>query len=191
MLTEADRALISDPARNFPFVCGFQEQPNPVSTPPPGTGTSSRRYWCAVEGVSIAEAFTGDVFTDGSCFKDGPVTFHAAGWAALKVTPTGELFVALWGAVGADYPQTSPAAEHIAVLAVMQYCPNATLIYSDFLGLVKLTDEPWWQITPRHHVYAGLQIQIRGAPTWTQDFCIVKVPAHVKPDELPAGSPEW
>ena len=129
MLTEADQAFISDSARNFPFVCGFQEQPEPVSTPPPGTGIANRRFWCAAEGVAIAEAFVGEVFTDGSCLKDGPVVFHAAGWAVVKLTPAGELFAALWGAVGADYPETSPAAEHIAVLAVMRLCPNAIPIY--------------------------------------------------------------
>ena len=61
----------------------------------------------------------------------------------MKLNPAGHLFAPLWGGVGADYPQNSPAAEHIAVLAVMQLCPSATMIYSDVLGLVKLTDAPW------------------------------------------------
>ena len=73
----------------------------------------------------------------------------------------------------------------------MQLCPGATTIFSDFLGLVKLTDAPWLQIAARQHVYAGLQVQIRGAAAWDHDFSIVKVPAHVKADSLPVGSLEW
>ena len=191
MLTETDRILISGRHRNFPLVCGFMELPGPVARPPQGTGTTPFTFWCTDPALSIAQAFSGEVFTDGSCFKDGPCTYHAAGWSVIKLTPAGELFAALWGAVGSAYPRTSPAAEHVAVLAVMEHCPEVSLIYSDFLGLVKMSEAPWHSVASRQHFYAGLAIQIRGSPNWDAGFRIVKVPAHVDPESLPQLSPGW
>ena len=73
MLTEEDQARLSDDTRDFPFVCGCQETPDPISIPPPGTGVNSFHFCCASEGISMAEAFVGDVFTDDSCFKECPI----------------------------------------------------------------------------------------------------------------------
>jgi len=104
MLTEADRVILSDRHRNFPLACGFAELPSPVASPPQGSGTTPFQFWCDDPESSIEQAFSGDVVTDGSCFKDGPCAFHSAGRALVKLTPVGELFAATWGAVGPASP---------------------------------------------------------------------------------------
>ena len=60
-----------------------------------------------------------------------------------------------------------------------------------FLGLVKLSSAPWERVAAKQHLYAGLGIQIRGAPSWDQGFQILKVPAHVDPESLPPLTHEW
>ena len=59
----------------------------------------------------------GEVFTDGSCIKDGPVTWHRTGWAVCKVDEHGQLLAWMRGVVGRQLPQTSPASEHVAATA--------------------------------------------------------------------------
>jgi hypothetical protein len=59
----------------------------------------------------------GEVFTDGSCFKEGPVTWHRTGWSVVKVALDGVLLAWMRGVVGRALPQTSPASEHVAGVA--------------------------------------------------------------------------
>ena len=75
-------------------------------------------------------------------------------------------------------------------MAVAEYCPKATVIRSDFKGLVGLEAQP-----PRVHLqassfYAGIKLRVRGGPAWNPQKKIVKVKAHQDLEGL-KGSDEW
>ncbi len=121
----------------------------------------------------------GEVFTDGSCQKAGPITWHRTGWSVCKVSEQGELLGYMRGVVGSALPQTSPASEHVAGLAAAN-APGGQVecALSDYKGLDQLQDRAPWDVYARQQIYAGVKLQILGrAP---QGFRIIKVPAHVE-----------
>ncbi len=88
---------------------GFQLLPPRLADLPDGLGYQQCETW-TLSGAPIQDVLQGEVFTDGSCFKDGPITWHRAGWAVCKTSQDGILLAWLRGAVGRALPQTSPAA---------------------------------------------------------------------------------
>ncbi len=55
---------------------------------PYGLGHDVFEHW-TLSGEAINEVMTGTVFIDGSCYKEGPPTWHRTGWAVVKMTPDG------------------------------------------------------------------------------------------------------
>jgi hypothetical protein len=106
-----------------------------LAHPPPGIGHDRYDAWTR-SGAPLSEVMVGDVFTDGSCHKQGPITWHRTGWAVCKVSADGILQGWMRGVVGASLPQTSPAAEHVAALAGA-CAPGGGINceYSDYQGL--------------------------------------------------------
>ena len=171
------QSILDSPASRH-LLLGFQLLPPPLVTPPPGLGHEQHEVWTR-SGAPIEEILEGEVFTDGSCFKTGPVTWHRTGWAICKVSEEGELMGYMRGVVGSGLPQTSPAAEHVAGLAAAA-APGGLVAcaLSDYQGLAHLQDKAPWIVYARQQIYAGVKLQILGrAP---RGFRIEKVKGHTE-----------
>ncbi len=120
-------------------------------------------------GGPIKDLLVGDLFTDGSCFKHGPPTWTQTGWAVVKVSREGTLLGWMRGTVGGHLPQSSPAAETVAVLAGASEAEHAITLHSDYKGLEKLEEAPRDAISHRKAIYAGPKLQARArAPDGVQ-----------------------
>ena len=84
----------------------------------------------------------GEVFTDGSCFKQGPHQWHRAGWAVCKVSEDGVLLAYIRGRAGQKVPQTSPATEHLGVLKAASIGTEVTKANSDYKGFGHIEATP-------------------------------------------------
>ena len=134
-----------------------------------------------ITGGPIGNFLTGEVFTDGSCFKHGPPTWNQAGWAVCKISRDGALLGWMRGPVGGQLPQSAGAAEHVAALALATRAEQAVEALVDYKGLENLQDASVDVISYRKNIYSGLKLQARArAP---QGFKISKVKAHVNPDD--------
>ena len=119
----------------------------------------------------------GEVFTYGSCTKDGPVTWHRTGWAVCKVAENGQLLAWMRGVVGCQLPQTSPASEHVAATAAAT-APggHVTRANSDYKGLEHVGERLPHQLYARHHICSGVkQLLIGKMPP---GFRVFKVQGH-------------
>ena len=173
------RAMHS-PARRH-LLLGFQLLPPPLSSPPAGLGHEQFEAWTR-NGEPIEEVLEGEVFTDGSCTKLGPITWHRTGWSVVKVSQSGILQGYIRGVVGSGLPQTSPASEHVACLAAAA-APGGQVscALSDYKGLEHLEAKAPWTVYNRQQIYAGVKLQIRGkAPN---DFKVEKVKGHARVEE--------
>ena len=113
--------------------------PAPVGPRRRGIGHEEAESW-TLTGGPIEDLLVGDLFTDGSCFKHGPPTWSQTGWAVCKVSQDGVLLGWLRGTVGGQLPQTSPASEHVAILALATRARNAVAAHSDYKGLEHLEE---------------------------------------------------
>ncbi len=158
------------------LLLGFQLLPPPLTQLPPGLGCERYEAWTR-SGAPIEEVLEGEVFTDGSCTKLGPITWHRTGWSVCKVSESGTLLGYMRGVVGSGLPQTSPASEHVAALAAAA-APGGRVscALSDYKGLERLEDKAPWIVYARQQIYAGVKLQIRGRAS--KDFKIVKVKGH-------------
>ena len=191
-LSAATVQILNDPQQCFPLLLGYRCCPRFTVPRPEGDGHLTFDFWSADSTQTIAEAFTGEVFSDGSASYIGPPQYHTAAWAIVKLHPaTAEPIAVLSGPVGQSLPPTSQAAEYVAGLAVAVHCPFATLVHTDFQGLVSLETQTIGEYAHRANYYSGIKLQIRGAAGWTSDKAFVKVKAHQSPDELAPQSREW
>ena len=155
---------------------GFQVMPEALGSQSKGLGLQDATAW-TITGGPIQEILSGEVFTDGSCFKHGPPTWNQAGWAIVKLSRDGVVLGWMKGPVGRQLPQSSPASEHIAALALATHATSAVDALSDYKGLEHFEDAPQDVISRRQSIYSGVRVQIRArAP---QGFRVVKVAAHV------------
>ncbi len=130
----------------------------------------------------------GDVFTDGSCFKFGPPTWNAAGWAVVKVSADGILLGWAKGGVGTQLPQTSPASEQVAMLATATLAKHTLAAHADYQGIESLEARPLDRISYRKSMYAGVHVEIRGR--CPDGFTVHKVQGHVSPESC-GSQDEW
>jgi hypothetical protein len=189
LLSPATVQILDDPSQAKPLLLGCQLAPQFEVHRPPGYGHLDFQFWCNDPSLNIAQAFEGEVFTDGSASILGPAEFHSVAWAIVKVDPdTGEILASLSGPVGRALPATSQAAEHVAVLALCYHCPLATATYVDFQGLVGIEFRDDF---PRDQLYSGVKLLARGGPAWNPSRQFLKVAAHQDVDALQSGSREW
>ena len=121
------------------------------------------------------------MFTDGSCFKHGPITWHRAGWSVVKMSEDGVLLGWAAGRVGQQLPQTSPAGEHVAFLATTSLSAAVTEVCTDYQGLTGVQEVTTATLCHRKAVYSGVRRTIRGkAPPRMK---VRKVKAHVSVSE--------
>ncbi len=85
------------------------------------------------------------------------------------------------GPVGGQLPQSSGAAEHVAVLALATRAEQAVDALADYNGLENLQDAPEDVVSYRKSIYSGLKLQTRArAP---KGFRVLKVQGHASPDD--------
>jgi hypothetical protein len=119
------------------------------------------------------------VYTDGSCVREGPPTWHRAGWAIVKFSAEGLVLGWARGTVGSRLPQTSPASEHVAVLALASIASAPVRANSDYQGIEALEVQEHEVISHRKAMYGGVKLEIRcRAP---EGFSVRKVKGHVDP----------
>jgi hypothetical protein len=174
-----DQVISSSAARYL--LLGFQLLPPRLHHPPSGLGHEQYESWTR-SGEPLSEVMVGEVFTDGSCLKQGPITWHRTGWSVCKVTEDGTLQGWMRGTVGASLPQTSPAAEHVASLAgACAPGGGVTTEHSDYKGLEHIEERPLHEVYSKQQVYAGIRMQILGRAA--TGFRIFKVQGHADPDD--------
>ncbi len=133
-----------------------------------------------ITGGPLEDFMHGVIFTDGTCYKPGPVTWNRAGWAILKLSEDGVVLAWARGPVGKLLPATSPAAENVAVLAAATLTSGVDEARSDYKALEGVEAQPLTRILSRTSLYAGVRRLIRGlAP---RAFSVTHVPRHVSPD---------
>ncbi len=88
-----------------------------------------------ITGGPLEDFMHGVIFTDGTCYKPGPVTWNRAGWAILKLSEDGVVLAWARGPVGKLLPSTSPASENVAVLAAATLTPGVDEARSDYKAL--------------------------------------------------------
>ncbi len=86
-------------------------------------------------GGPLEDFFHGVVFTDGSCYKPGPVTWNKASWAVVKLSEDGVVLAWARGPVGKLLPSSSPASENVAVLAAATLTQRVEEARSDYKAL--------------------------------------------------------
>ncbi len=119
---------------------------------------------------------TGSVFTDGSCYKLWPPVWSRTGWAVVKMSPDGRVVLGwMRGVVGRALPRTSPASEHVAVLAAAGR-PRIEECLSDYKGFGNVQHQPIETISNRKGVYSGIKVSARGL---SPQMAATKVKAHV------------
>jgi hypothetical protein len=120
----------------------------------------------------------GDVFTDGACRREGPITWHATGWAVVKIAPDGTLLASLSGRVGRQLPQTSAAAEYTAGLAAAQQ-EQVDEVHSDYKNLSGVEALPDHIALHPKGMYSGIRRRIRGI--CSRAFRVNHCSGHVDP----------
>ena len=180
---ELQDILCSPEARHL--LMGFQLLPPRLARLPDGLGFEQFESW-TLTGAPIHEVLRGEVFTDGSCFKEGPVTWHRTGWSVVKVALDGVLLAWMRGVVGRALPQTSPASEHVAgVAAATAPGGGITKVNSDYQGLEHVEEQPPHLLYSRSQLYAGPKMLIVGRRP--PNFRIHKVQGHADIDGAPTA----
>ena len=176
--------------RNSPsmrsLALGFQVLPDWEPERPTGSGVEDDSYdrvndsW-TITGQPVEDFIQGEVFTDGSCFKQGPHQWHRTGWSVCKVSEDGVLLAYVRGRAGHRMPQTSPAAEHLPVLRASTITDKVTVIHSDYKGLEHLERTPWEVALHPKALYSGIRRSIMALkpPTLEIHHC----PGHVSLEE--------
>ena len=137
----------------------------------------------------MSEALVEVVYSDGSRCKNGPTRHHKAEWGLIKLDRDGNVVARLYGRVGDKLPQTSPAGEHLAVLAAASLLPWVSEVRSDFKGVADMHVRDRLSLYNSKGFYSGLNMMTLGRAN--RDFKVIKVPAHVDPESLTRGSDEW
>ncbi len=165
------------------LLLGFQLLPPRLAPLPDGLGYQQCETW-TLSGAPIEDVLQGEVFTDGSCFKEGPITWHRTGWSVIKISQDGVLLAWMRGTVGNALPQTSPASEHVATLAAVT-APGAgvTQANSDYKGLEHVEQMPAYAVYDRSQIYAGVKLEICGRMPSGFRVVKVKVKGHANPEE--------
>ncbi len=84
---------------------GCQAVPRISRDVPTGYGTETYEEW-SWDGEGAAAHIQGqDVYTDGSCLKEGHSPFFRAGCGVARISELGELVGARWGRVGTRLPR--------------------------------------------------------------------------------------
>ncbi len=161
------------------FGMGVQNMPYLDQGRPLDLGQAPTETW-TLGGAPLRDLLQGDVFTDGSCSKDGPPPWYRAGWAVVKVSRDGVVLAWARGVLGQQLPQSSPASENVAPLAAVLLSERVETAFSDFQGVIGLEQLPMQQLGHRKVIYAEVRVQTRGRAG--PRFKVVKVPAHVDPD---------
>jgi hypothetical protein len=99
-----------------------------------GKGGDCLEYY-TITGGPLEDFLHGVVFTDGTCYKPGPVTWNRAGWAVLKLSDDGVVLAWARGPVGKLLPSTSPASGNVTVLAAATLTQGVEETSSDYKAL--------------------------------------------------------
>ena len=161
----------------------------PSSSAKPPLDEGGLHYWSAL-GLPREQAFSGKVFVDGSCSKEADPNLNRAGWAITKLSENGDLEAVLSGPVWFGLPQTSPAAEFIALAALGQVAAPTAEVFSDFVGAVRAYNEGPPAMNGKRP-YAGIVRSARTSAGWGHLASISKVMAHQSLDLFEKGSAEW
>ena len=178
LLHDTDLDFIRYSASVRALAAGVQIMPQQLEDGRSGIGNEQYESW-SLTGAPLDEVFIGDVFTDGSCSREGPPSWWRTGWSIVKLSAEGVLLGYARGTVGSRLPQSSAAAEHVPVLALACIASAPVVALSDYQGLEALEEKDMDIITYRKSMYGGVKLQIRGrAPA---GFKVKKVKGHVDP----------
>jgi hypothetical protein len=158
-----------------PFYAGLQLEVRGRVRQIEGTGAEAGKCWCVDPGQTPSGALQGQLYTDGSCFKSECGPYKSVGWAVVKLDEACEVYAALWGPVGRNLPQSSPAAEYVAVQAATAHGKGDRVLGADYTGAVGVFQQGQERCLDKRSIYAGLKLHIIGRPGWKGIKAIEKV----------------
>jgi len=137
--------------------------------------------------------FRGRVFIDGSGYKGVTEAGNRAGWSAVEIDEQGRPICCIAAPVAKELPQTSQAAENCAVagLAEITSLVGGTRVWSDYLGLVSVLQQPLPVVLSPKRMYAGILRAAVGATGWKTIDEVVWVKSHQDIDAIPVGTESW
>ena len=126
--------------------------------------------------MALKDVFQGEVFVDGSCLKHFDGTYNRAGWGLAVVSQEGALLATLCGPVPPHLPQTSPVAEHMALVKLAEVAAGRVEAVVDYTGLMQnfQPSEGHWAMQPGRPM-AGLVRKAHMAKGWPAITGITKV----------------
>ncbi len=154
---------------------------------PPLGEVSSWKWQSRLGGIKDVR-ISGHVFTDGSGFHPRDPLLRRAGWGALQIDQDGDILWEMWGPLPM-LPQTVPAAELFAVLAVVAKATPPLHIYTDCEVVVK-----GWKNGAEWCVQHERALADVWSDIWTlvakwppQSFFVHKTKAHASEGDVMAG----
>ncbi len=124
------------------------------------------------------------VYVDGSCTAHTISELKRAATAAIVQDEAGRTEWRIGLAVPSPMPQTSQAAEFVAMPLLHAYLPAAAAaitMASDCLNVVRACSSTVRAAIDDRKLYGGLVKQVRADPEWERRVTVRKVPAHVDP----------
>jgi len=133
---------------------------------------------------------SGNIFYDGSCFRNKEPELSTATFAVVEVDDDGTARAVLRATVSPEMPQTSQAAEHSGRLAAVQMLTGKAVLHGDCKAVVDTANMPTWKAAHHKKLHAGAR---RAAETTLRNHLAtdVKVKAHRKLDSAENDRERW
>ena len=133
------------------------------------------------------------IFVDGSCIHPAGVPGLArAAWSAVICREGSDQAKVCSGPVWQPLPQTSAAAEWVALAAAVQYTDgdDQYVVYSDYENVCRKGLRNWDQAAEAGSVYAGVRRDAAGHPGAARIDAVLKAKAHQDLQGLSPGTAE-
>ncbi len=130
---------------------------------------------------------TGKLYVDGSCSQHVIPELRRAATAIVARDPERGVSWRIRMAVPSPMPQTSQAAEHVALPMLHAYLGATTAVLdvaSDCAGVVRACNGGVARPLSGARLYGGLLKPVLADPSWSRQVRIRKVPAHLDPHNL-------
>ena len=132
----------------------------------------------------------GNIFYDGSCFRNKEPELSTATFAVVEVDDDGVARAIMRATVSPEMPQTSQAAEHSGRLAAVQMLSGSAVLHGDCKAVVDCANLPIWKAAHHKKLHGGAR---RAAEVTLRNHLAtdVKVKAHRKLESAETDRERW
>ena len=155
--------------------------------PGPWAGSMQLGHAAGTEQKRCFQAAGGPIYVDGSCVPHAIPELARAAWAAVQLDEQGKLVASASGPVPAGWPQTSQAAEHLAMVhAVRNADPDCTIV-GDCQNVVETARAGPCPHRWRQLLYGGCWKTAWRSPAAKALLSFNKVKSHQAWEAMPEG----